>query len=424
MTNTRAYRIISVMSAVKFTANIVFYTVAAAIALLFAVVFSVSLFRKKRKRNAFDVIVIIVGTLVLLGSLAACAFAVINAYAPFGLSASGESGGKLEILYNGNALFAVPYIGGAAGLFAELGLISVVAPAAIFLMCLISLITLGAKTYRLKKIKDKIADNIELPLKADEPTNSDSAQEEIKADIEQTAEESPLELAVREEELLPEPEQSEIEPRAVRNIFDEIDKLVTGSEGGSESRRIDDQLKKAIEEGYALRDALENAAEEEPLEEEEEPETEEEPEEEEPPAIHKKPEEEEEHEEITEEPLPEIVPESGRVTARRRIAANTVIAVDEPEAISEDTERHFAHSSQELPAARVRTIIRRTDKKEEQKKAPDKTVEAQSGGLPLTRKYIILNRRNAAAVFNDYLNSKRESEKAELKDSLNTIIMK
>ena len=362
-------------------------------------------------------IVIIFGTLVLLGSLAVCAFAVINAYAPFGLSASGESG-KLEILYNGNALFAVPYIGGAAGLFAELGLIGVVAPAAIFVMCLISLITLGAKTYRLKKIKDGIADNIDLPLKADEPTDSEATQEEIKADIEQTAEESPLELAVREEELLPAPEQSEIEPRAVRNIFDEIDKLVTGSEGGSESRRIDDQLKKAIEEGYALRDALENAAEEEPPKEEE-PEAEEEPETEE-----KFQEEEREEEEITEEPLPEIVPESGRVTARRRIAANTVIAVDEPEAVSEDTERHFAHSSQELPAARVRTIIRRTDKKEEQKKAPDKTVEAQSGGLPLTRKYIILNRRNAAAVFNDYLNSKRESEKAELKDSLNTIIMK
>ena len=376
-----------------------------------------SQFRKKRKRNAFDVIVIIFGTLVLLGSLAVCAFAVINAYAPFGLSASGESG-KLEILYNGNALFAVPYIGGAAGLFAELGLIGVVAPAAIFVMCLISLITLGAKTYRLKKIKDVIADNIDLPLKADEPTDSEATQEEIKADIEQTAEESPLELAVREEELLPAPEQSEIEPRAVRNIFDEIDKLVTGSEGGSESRRIDDQLKKAIEEGYALRDALENAAEEEPPKEEE-PEAEEEPETEE-----KFQEEEREEEEITEEPLPEIVPESGRVTARRRIAANTVIAVDEPEAVSEDTERHFAHSSQELPAARVRTIIRRTDKKEEQKKAPDKTVEAQSGGLPLTRKYIILNRRNAAAVFNDYLNSKRESEKAELKDSLNTIIMK
>ena len=324
MTNTRAYRIIIVMSAVKFTANIVFYTVAAAIALLFAVVFLTSLFRKKRKRNAFDVIVIIFGTLVLLGSLAVCAFAVINAYAPFGLSASGESG-KLEILYNGNALFAVPYISGAAGLFAELGLIGVVAPAAIFVMCLISLITLGAKTYRLKK---------------------------------------------------------------------------------------------AIEEGYALRDALENAAEEEPPKEEE-PEAEEEPETEE-----KFQEEEREEEEITEEPLPEIVPESGRVTARRRIAANTVIAVDEPEAISEDTERHVAPSSQELPAARVRTIIRHTDKKEEQKKAPDKTVEAQSGGLPLTRKYIILNRRNAAAVFNDYLNSKRESEKAELKDSLNTIIMK
>lgn len=417
MTNTRAYRIIIVMSAVKFTANIVFYTVAAAIALLFAVVFSVSLFGRKRKRNAFDVIVIIFGTLVLLGSLAVCAFAVINAYAPFGLSASGESG-KLEILYNGNALFAVPYISGAAGLFAELGLISVVAPAAIFVMCLISLITLGAKTYRLKKIKDGIADNIDLPLKADESAENDSVKEESKADIEETAENNPLELAMREEELLPAPEQSEIEPRAVRNIFDEIDKLVTGSEGGSESRRIDDQLKKAIEEGYALRDALENAAEEEPSKEEE-PEEEEEPETEE-----KFQEEEREEEEITEEPLPEIVPESGRVTARRRIAANTVIAVDEPEAISEDTERHVAHSSQELPAARVRTIIRHTDKKEEQKKAPDKTVEAQSGGLPLTRKYIILNRRNAAAVFNDYLNSKRESEKAELKDSLNTIIMK
>ena len=49
---------------------------------------------------------------------------------------------------------------------------------------------------------------------------------------------------------------------------------------------------------------------------------------------------------------------------------------------------------------------------------------AEENNLPLTRKYIILNRRNAAALFNDYLNSKRESEKEELTESLNTIIMK
>ena len=115
-----------------------------------------------------------------------------------------------------------------------------------------------------------------------------------------------------------------------------------------------------------------------------------------------------------------------------------------------------------MPATRVRTIIRRPTAKdiaeierraenilsEEGNPAPSpaaakvsskqgqgekngkkqeedrKQVVAETGGLPLTRKYIILNRRNAAAVFNDYLNSKRRQEKDEITGSLNTIIMK
>lgn len=176
---------------------------------------------------------------------------------------------------------------------------------------------------------------------------------------------------------------------------------------------------------------------------------------------------------------PEIVPESHRARAER-YAAKTVIDVDSDRVFEERPVRRFEFSESSVPA-RVRTIIRRPtahnvaeiEKRAREKQAEDaagkankqasetksgksvaaqnkqtsahkptaaqdkqtpprksaakpveKAVTAEENNLPLTRKYIILNRRNAAALFNDYLNSKRESEKEELTESLNTIIMK
>lgn len=164
---------------------------------------------------------------------------------------------------------------------------------------------------------------------------------------------------------------------------------------------------------------------------------------------------------------PEIVPESCRARAER-YAAKTVIDVDS-DRVSEERPVHRFEFSENAVPARVRTIIRRPtarniaeiEKRAREKQAEEtvdnlhkkagepkkgkpaaaqnkqspprkttaakpaeKSVVAEENNLPLTRKYIILNRRNAAALFNDYLNSKRESEKEELTESLNTIIMK
>ena len=123
----------------------VFYGITAAVALLFAVVFCVFLFRKSRKRHAFDVIVIIIGTLILLASLVSAAFAAVLMFEPFGLSA-GESGDNLAFAMNGKTLFSVPKIGQAAGLFADLGIVGLAVPLVVFCICLMAVIAVGVKT--------------------------------------------------------------------------------------------------------------------------------------------------------------------------------------------------------------------------------------------------------------------------------------
>ncbi|MDE6398817.1 MAG: hypothetical protein K2L51_05800 [Clostridiales bacterium] len=444
------------LSAVK-TSSIVFYAAAAGLALLLAVVFLIVAVRKRRARNGADVLFIIVGTLILLAALAVGAFAVVVRYAPFSLTAA-ETGEKLRILYNGKVLFSVPFIGKAVTVFAELALIGVIAPFAVAGLALISVITVGAKTYRRKKEKKEkrrlatVAENAA-------PESEDTVVDERVEPAENTAVDPPA-----PEESAPSPD---IEPEAAKSILDAIDALVDGASVPPAPHDVSEQLRRAIEEGYALAD-IPN---EEPAGLTEDGLTEEEPEEQE-----SEPEDDSELSyESVEEEQPEIVPE------RRRVRGDDkVIAVD-PESITH--ERHAPAFDERNIASRtrVRTIVRRpaarnieeltrraeeleegrgqertavkkseepptppqkpanarknaggkrsaTQKnasaKQAQPAAEHKNVTAEENNLPLTRKYIILNRRNAAAVFNEYLNSKRAQEKDELTGSLNTIIMK
>lgn len=55
---------------------------------------------------------------------------------------------------------------------------------------------------------------------------------------------------------------------------------------------------------------------------------------------------------------------------------------------------------------------------------PVKDVEPISGGLPVTKKYVLVNRRSVVNMFGDYLRSKNEDERKRLENSLNTIIFK
>lgn len=56
----------------------------------------------------------------------------------------------------------------------------------------------------------------------------------------------------------------------------------------------------------------------------------------------------------------------------------------------------------------------------------EKTIIAvhQPTNYPVSKKYIILNRNNAANVFNEYLKAKNEAAKTELSNNINTIIVK
>ncbi|MCI8613281.1 MAG: hypothetical protein HFE48_06260 [Clostridia bacterium] len=67
----------------------------------------------------------------------------------------------------------------------------------------------------------------------------------------------------------------------------------------------------------------------------------------------------------------------------------------------------------------VRTLVR-------QVKPSDgaKDVTPQEGGLPVTKRHVLINRRNVVNMFSDYLKSKSDDEKQRLQSSINTIIIK
>ena len=481
LTKRHADCIICIMlSAVK-TSSIVFYAAAAGIAFLLAVVFLVAAIRKRRARNGADVLFFIAGTLVLLVALAAGAFALIVRYAPFKLAAV-EAGSKLRLLYNGKTLFTVPAIGKAVTVFTDLALIGVIAPFAVAGLALLSLITVGAKTYRRKKHKKE-----KQPIAAGAESVAPAQKEETFAEADEPAQNADAAPPAPEEQASP----REIEPEAANSILDEIDALVDGASVPPIASDVGEQLRRAINEGYALADMPHDAYADAPIGENAEEETDEprgndllaeepfEEETQEDETTEDEPQDELQEDELQDDETfvrPEIVPERKRVRGD-----DTVVAVP-PESITQERRAPVFGDSAVAAHTRVRTIVRRpaarnleeltrraeeleeergqenavaTEKPKEpsrppqkatnarksaggqrsaaQKSAPvkkeepataHKNVTAEENNLPLTRKYIILNRRNAAAVFNEYLNSKRAQEKDELTGSLNTIIMK
>ncbi len=489
----------------------IFYAVSAGIAALVAAVFFVAVFRRKRVRRAGDVLFFVFGSVFLFVGLIVGAFAVIRAYpSVFKLSVAESGTGKFTALVVSLAdkrLFSVPYIGKAVSIFASLGLSGVVVPFALFALLLIAVITLGVKTYRKKKKATERAE-ILMPVSAAETDGAAEESDERPSEVVAPAE-SESGTVIDELPLFEEDDES------AHDIVNEIDKLVTGEQNEPQNGDIDDALRRAIKEGYALFDAYGDPAnideyaqgDAQESDGQEKNQTEEEQQSSFAPKEDSLPDEEEnngqesdevwafeaEHaeendsgEEWDAEANAEASEESEVESAEAEILHGYVaerrhkqtVSVEETEEVPEEPRKRVrpvsVSSDREIPLpTRVRTIVRRPTAKniadiekraeeilEEsegqapaangnksdtaqkngtekvraarqqtpaQKKEPpraDKVVVAEESGLPLTRKYIILNRRNAAAIFNDYLNSKRDVEKEELKGSLNTIIIK
>lgn len=415
--------IINIMLAVIGMPSIVFYASAAALGLVFATVFFVALFKKKRIRQASDVTAFVFGSLIMVIALITGAFAIINKYNIFGLSAAAD-GTELMFSYGDKTLFSVPFIGYAVTLFNKLALAGVIIPFALFAVCFTSCITLGIKTFCPKKVKGS-CEHTETQSEENPTAETSKIEQSVLSEENVEETEEPAITGYEPDAELPPPEPERISSQSVQNIFDEIDKLVTVGPESEEHSNIDDRLRKAIEEGYALKDSIEYS-ESYQVEETDE-------------HSNEIPSEQKDAEEVS----AEIVSES-QLTVKPDRKIGETIFIDETEKIEEAPIRKITPASAEDAeryTARVRTIVRRATAKSiediekradaaeaEQNKKDEpfygKRVEAQSGGLPLTRKYIILNRRNAATVFNDYLNSKRQNEKDELTGSLNTIIMK
>ncbi|MDE7464021.1 MAG: hypothetical protein K2M48_03235 [Clostridiales bacterium] len=61
-------------------------------------------------------------------------------------------------------------------------------------------------------------------------------------------------------------------------------------------------------------------------------------------------------------------------------------------------------------------------KKAAAKPAPTKASDPKK--LPVTKRYVILDRTNAVNIFSNYLKEREQSEKDKLESSINTIIIK
>lgn len=528
--------------------SVIFYAVAAALGVIAVVAFCVAAFRKKRKRNAGDVLYLIFGSFVFIAATLLCAFATLNHFGFLGFEAQSVGSGKfteLALYTSGKRLIAVPYIGRLAGIFASLGLYGVIATAAVVVLMLVSLITLGAKTKRKMPTPAGAPAQPDKPVPADREDETPAESETMSglhvhkdifgepdrieyepADEEDSEEQIGEEMPTYDEQPTDEDELAPVDEDTAHDIVDEIDRLVEGTPSKSGEEPIGDKLRKAIEEGYDLMDAFDGGDEqtyeerqtdeadeeyfaeqptdeEQPTEEaweEEQPtdeisaEQEEQPEDDEgsldgwayeqdgevaeqeedepyeaayeppyePPAAAdtKSDEPKVRPRETVRAPVYErVAPSDIQVRVRtivRRPAARSVDEIErraeeilEPKAQEKPAEKKQAPEKQQptpkkQPTEKAQASPKKptTQKKSpapEQKKAtpapeqkptaqktapPEKEVEAQSSGLPLTRRYIILNRRSAATLFNEYLQSKHESEKAELTDRISTIIIK
>ena len=553
------------------TSSIVFCAVAAALALLFVIMFVVASARKKRVRRGLDAVKLIFGSLVFIAAFVAGAFAVVNKYELFKLSVSSD-GSALAFLYAGKKLFSVPALGIAVVFFNRLKWFGIAAPFALCFLSLIAMLAVSIKTYSKKKAKKQATKTLCVtPAESGEKSEPEKGEilEETapkeQGDDEDTLYNEPAALAQETGEMEFSEPPDGIDSAEARNIVDEIDKLVTGEHEPLDDE-IDDRLRRAIKEGYALSDAFENPAtanegtlndgaddseyipaalfaekedvgqeeyddededfsdftsgydeenngfatdgdfEREPCAEEELDEENAEPSYEDF-AFANEPESEPEREEEIEEEdeTPDnyaattantlarsfsqqadsgatrnmsasrkvepvrgdydesLIPTRVRTIIRRPTAKNIeeierrVVSDSEREkelasakqtpktpAKPLETEKTAAVSEKKKPASTRKKSGATTKKssaqpskisaaKDEAKtaelsepknSAESKSVVAEINNLPLTRKYIILNRRNAAAVFNEYLNGKREQEKKEITGSLNTIIIK
>lgn len=451
------------LAAVK-SSSIIFYAVAAVFAVLLAIDFFIALLRPRRLRRGGDVLFFIVGTLLMLITLTVGLFAVINRYNIFGLSVLSVPDGKFfKLLFysSGKEVFSLPYLGKGVDIFAELDLSGIIIPFAVFLICLISVITVGAKTYGRKHERKVLLAKLEENLVSE----NEPAEEET---------------VIAEDRLSNEPEEPlglpEIEPSAdgdAKSIIDEVDKLMTFGLDFEESSELqtDGQPKVSDENEAEFKGDLPESKEYE-AEESESKETESIPQDSESDKadniIYENAGDSEKSDAIDDN----VEYEYATARTEREIDYDNLVETEVE--THEEESRGTVASADALVRTRVRTIVRRpaaksiteiekraeeirdtakgknvSRNKNETKKAAlntaaktaggnksqkeksataieseKKNVEAQSGGLPLTRKYIILNKHNAAAVFNNYLNSKRESEKEELTGSLNTIIIK
>lgn len=517
-------------------ACLILSAVAAGIALLSFVVFIVALARKRHKRGAAQVLFLVFGSLFTIAFILTLAVAVTVVYNPFGLFKYVEIAENFIF-----KLFGISDKNIINNVLGLLGLTGIVLFAAAVVFTIAAMTAVSVKTKKTKNA-DKPAslptDGKPAEEPADAPAESnieaDAVNDEIEADtVNDEIEEDTVndEIEADEEQsqgIETEEEQSqEINNQEIKNIVNEIDALVTGEARGEDSD-VDEKLKQAILEGYALTDAysdLENipvvqepvtefteqsvyeemseetekpygddilseemsqepgydediAAEEELAEEisedaEEEQNQEIETEEEQGQEIKDEEEpgyedyafyndeqaedssyEESESEQsvaseqqpVTEQqPAPDktvrVTPQSGvalntavqprvRTIIRRPTARNAdelierASAADEPVAKPEPTAKPKPEQ-QPQSAPKKQTKSGGTTRKPA-KKQTAKPVEAQvqEQNLPMTRKYIILNRRNAAAVFNEYLNGKKEQDKKKITDNLNTVIIK
>ncbi len=242
--------------------SIIFCSVAAALALLFVIMFVVAVARKKRVRKGFDVVKLLFGSLAFIVAFVAGAFAVVNKYQLLKLSTVSD-GGALSFLYAGKELFSIPKLGFAAVVFNRLKLVGVVAPFAICLLSLIAMIAVTAKTYSKKKAK-KIAETSVKPAKKSfepsepEPNVTGEPVDEIENESTPSFDE-PQTFAQEESEFVLTEPDDEIDSVEARNIVDEIDRLVTGEHEPLDDE-IDDRLRRAIKEGYELTSAFEDSA--------------------------------------------------------------------------------------------------------------------------------------------------------------------
>ncbi len=467
------------LSVIK-TSSIVFYAVSAGLALLAAVLFFCMLLRKKRRRHGGDVLCIVLSALCMAAALAAGAFAVVGYYAPL-KTAVADAGGKLAFLYDGKQLFAVPALGKAVGLFERLGLSGVIVPFALFILFLLTAIAVGVKTRPARRKKEKAQQETSVPVEdasIEEQTYIQDAPSAVALDTGAEGElpppeEKPLETdaAMRIVEEIgalvdggAAREDDEIAAQLKRAISEGYALVNETPENAAEAEQAAEQQTDEIPREELAEQPIEDESEQEILPERDEQTVAKISSEEEQDLLcqtqqpFESIEEQEDNGAIEEEYLDAPIEHNVEIVPERTMLSDKKVISVAPESVQEEKRPPVFEYGDVYMRTRVRTIIRRPPAKRAEERegiptsakagasvkttasrsagvvksqtpikppvAPHKEVVAEKNSLPLTRKYIIINRRNAATVFNDYLNSKREREKEELTGSLNTIIMK